>query len=68
MRSTTRLTSFHVRSGPARLTTLLEHLRGGSRVAADWRNTRMTRAACSTPAMPLPRTSPTTNLVCRSVW
>ena len=29
----TRLTSFHVRSGPARLATLLEHLRGGADLA-----------------------------------
>jgi len=29
----TRLTSFHARSGPSRLTTLLEHLRGGADLA-----------------------------------
>ncbi len=37
-------------------------------VPADWRNARMTRADCSTAAMPLPRTSPTRNRTRSAEW
>ena len=44
---------------------VLAHVAGDVRqevlVPADWRNARITRADCSTAAMPLPRTSPTRN-------